>query len=115
MAKNLNRWQKESGEFLDALVGSTEPYRGHKETTAEAEQLSEQDIEKEKLLKLRQISGGGRPKHDAPPLDRLIVYNIKIKESDLNALRQLSKDQTLTIRELLSEAVHDLLVKYKEK
>ena len=114
MAKKLQRWQKESGEFLDALIGGTEPYRDPAGTPPGSEEQSQKEADKEKLLKLRQFSRGGRPKNNASVSDRLTVYNIKIKESELNALRQLAKKRILTIRELFSEAVNDLLEKYKE-
>jgi len=57
---------------------------------------------------------GGRPRLDSPATDKLVPYNFKLKESELEAVRRLAEDNTRTIRSLMSEAIADLLRKYGE-
>ena len=107
-----DRWQKESNDFLDALTGGSTTNPLEKKSADKKGVI--QDTEKARKLRQRQLTAGGRPRLDSPAADPLVVYNFKIKKSELEALRSLSLDKTLTIRELLSEAVADLLQKYKE-
>lgn len=104
------RWKKESKDFLDALTGgNTEnPLSERKKTE---DRTPPHDREKEMKLLIRQRTAGGRPRKDAIQ-DPLVTYNFKIRDTQLQALRTLSLDKTLTIRELLTEAVDDLLDKY---
>ena len=101
------RWEKESSEFLDALTGGNNenPLKGKGGKTAE-------DERKARELHLRQTTAGGRPRNGTTVSDPLVTYNFKIKESELRAVKKLSLDRTLTIRELMSEAIGDLLKKY---
>ena len=122
------RWQKESGELLDTII--TPPKEIIESVQKQAEKARRQDpgtpdgdtppspreesSDAEKRLRWKQKTAGGRPKtEEAPSRDPLIPYNFKAKASQIERLRALSLKETRTLRELLTEAIEDLLEKYK--
>lgn len=100
------RWEKEGEDFLNALTG------GDLDNPLKKKKPSADETEAEQRLRIRQTTAGGRPSLHSPVTDPLVPYNFKIKASELDAIRNLAKDKTKTIRELMSEAIHDLITKY---
>ena len=108
-----NRWEKESQEFLEALTGGNPVKHISKKRTQAG--IPEELSEKAQRLRIKQTTAGGRPRLDSPATDRSVVYNFRIKETELQELKKLSLENTKTMRELISEAVGDLISKYREK
>lgn len=109
MAKT-NRWEKESRDFIEALTGGTD-ITLKKKNADTGRETPDQRRRRERLEHLQRTSGG-RPRNGSPVTDPLVVYNFKIRQSELDRLKELSGEHTRTMRDLLSEAVADLLDKY---
>ena len=105
-----DKWSMESQEFLDALTGGKIRVLNIRENRdPEGPRNYNADLEY-----IRRTSGG-RPRNNAPVTDPLTTYNFKIRRSVLERLRGLSGDMTRTMQSLLTEAVEDLITKYREE
>ena len=99
------RWEKESQEFVDTLIdGVVNPLN-------KKEQKTRTETTKQRALRIRQTTSGGRPS-SGTTTDPLVPYNFKLHRSELEAVKTLALERTMTIRELMGEAVNDLLTKY---
>ena len=107
MAKK-NRWEQESRDFIEALTGGADV-----SVRKPGKDDTRQKSESEQRLDYIRRTAGGRPRRDSPVTDPLMVYNFKVRRSTLEELRSLSGRSTRTIRDLMEEAISDLLVKYK--
>lgn len=111
MPEKKGRWRKESGEFLDALISGMTIEPGKTGERKDEGDDPERD-RKRQALDTTRYRKGGRPRLDSPATDKLVPYNFKLKESELDAVRRLAEDNTRTIRSLMSEAIADLLAKH---
>lgn len=114
MPEKKGRWRKESGEFLDALISGMTIEPGKTGGGKGPSDDPDRD-RKRQALDTERYRKGGRPRLDSPATDKLVPYNFKLKESELEAVRRLAEDNTRTIRSLMSEAIADLLRKYGDK
>ena len=113
MPEKKGRWRKESGEFLDALISGMTIEPGKTGGGKGPDDDPDRD-RKRQALDTERYRKGGRPRLDSPATDKLVPYNFKLKESELEAVRKLAEDKTRTIRSLMSEAITDLLRKYSD-
>lgn len=106
MAEKKSRWEKEAEDLLDALGGPKVNPLQRKKSTSERE--------KERRLAYLQKTSGGRPRKGESPDDAMVTYNFRIRQSELNELKQVAVNTTKTIRELMSEAVSYIVKKYSK-
>lgn len=99
MPRKMTRWDTESAEFLDALVGPKD------NPLEETEQAVKPDIPS--------IHKGGRPQKGKAVTDKMTTYVFRIRESKVFAIRRIAGKTGKSIRELMTEAVEMLISQYE--